>query len=463
MSILGVSRAALPAGQSVNEALGVPAILRAVSLIANTTGALPVEGYRNGALLHARGRRPASSPGPTRSRRPAPSTATPPTTWRPGASRGGGSRGATPTASPVASSWSRPGRSPSASRAATASARRSAGWAARCAREDMRQTIYLPDETGLRGVGPAPAAAAPRSRSRSSPRSGRPTSSPRTAATPASASRPRAPCREDPETGVHEADTLREQWMSKPHNTPRVYDEGIEEIKEFSVNQQGAQMLEARAYEIGDAARMFGIPGALLEYSVPGSCLTYQNVEGEYTKFVRTCLAPNYLEPIEQELTDLLTRSTVARFNVKGILRADIKTRYEVHKIAIETGIYTPEYAGQLEGFVPGDIEFAPVPPAPAGRGPDGAAGRSRAPGSRARSGRTWRRSSRRRTVTVSEPIVEDRGLPVRGHPDPQRHPRPVRQAAWHRTGAASARAARGTIRRHGGGSLGREITPWRQ
>src|SRR5262245_52668522 len=36
---------------SINEALGVPAIFRAVSLIAQTTGSLPVEGYQNGNLL----------------------------------------------------------------------------------------------------------------------------------------------------------------------------------------------------------------------------------------------------------------------------------------------------------------------------------------------------------------------------------------------------------------------------
>jgi hypothetical protein len=81
--------------------------------------------------------------------------------------------------------------------------------------------------------------------------------------------------------------------------------------------------------------------------------------------FVDTCLGPLYLEPIEQALSDLLTRSTVARFNVKGFLRADIKTRYEVHKTAIETGIYGPDYAQREEGILPGDVEFAPVPFAP--------------------------------------------------------------------------------------------------
>ena len=61
-------------------------------------------------------------------------------------------------------------------------------------------------------------------------------------------------------------------------------------------------------------------------------------------------------------MSDLLTRSTTARFNIKGFMRADIKTRFEVHKMAIETGVYDPEYAQREEGILPGDVEFAPVP-----------------------------------------------------------------------------------------------------
>lgn len=107
---------------------------------------------------------------------------------------------------------------------------------------------------------------------------------------------------------------------------------------------------------------MFGIPGSLLEYAQPGSSLTYQNLEGEYTKFVRTCLAPNYLEPIEQAMSDLLTRSTIARFAVAGLLRADSKTRAEVDNILIPLGVKTVAEARAEEGYEAGDVEYAPMP-----------------------------------------------------------------------------------------------------
>ena len=50
-------------------------------------------------------------------------------------------------------------------------------------------------------------------------------------------------------------------------------------------------MLDARAHQDGEAARMFGIPGTLLEYNAPGSSLTYQNISEVFTLFVKSCLA----------------------------------------------------------------------------------------------------------------------------------------------------------------------------
>ena len=112
---------------------------------------------------------------------------------------------------------------------------------------------------------------------------------------------------------------------------------------------------------------MFGIPGPLLEYSAPGSSLTYQNNESVWREFQAGCLSPYYLEPIEQAMSDLLTRSTVARFALAGLLRADSKTRWEIYEIA--TRVVGPEAADQIarqaEGLAPGNIDFAPVPLTP--------------------------------------------------------------------------------------------------
>ena len=160
-----------------------------------------------------------------------------------------------------------------------------------------------------------------------------------------------------------EAQDLKLQWAETANNMPKVIDPMIEDVKQLQWDEQAAQFNDARLYQVGDAARMFGIPGNLVEYSSPGSSLTYQNISEVYTAFLRTCLAPNYLEPIEQAMSDLLTRSTVARFNVDGLLRADIKTRFDVYESGVtKSGVLSLEEARQMEGLAPGDVEHAPIP-----------------------------------------------------------------------------------------------------
>ena len=159
-----------------------------------------------------------------------------------------------------------------------------------------------------------------------------------------------------------EAAALKSQWIDVPNNVPRIINPSIEEVTDSDVNPQGAQMLEARDYQNGEAARMFGMPGALLEYNAAGSSLTYQNVTEVWNQFLKGCLLPNYLEPIEQGLGDLLPRSMVVSFYTQGLLRADIKTRYEVYTSGITSGVLTVENAQQMEGLVAGNPENAPVP-----------------------------------------------------------------------------------------------------
>lgn len=156
-----------------------------------------------------------------------------------------------------------------------------------------------------------------------------------------------------------EALDLKQQWLANPPNYPQVTSGGLT-TQYHDIAQGGAQMLDAREHQNGDAARMFGVPGALLEFSAPGSSLTYQNITEVFTMFVKTGLAINYLEPCEQALGDLLPSSTAVRFNVEGFERADIKTRFEVYAAAV--GLFGADeaaaWARQREGLAPGNVEY---------------------------------------------------------------------------------------------------------
>ena len=219
--------------------------------------------------------------------------------------------------------------------------------------EDMRQIQYLPGRNG-RGFGPLQKLGAAVSVA---------VESEQWAANFFSGSLPSVIGTTDQDMTGDELDAMDQQWMEKPPSLPRWLTNGLT-MSDAPFDPEKAQLRDVRDANVGDAARMFNIPGALIEYQMPGSSLTYRNDETIWTDFQRRCLSPHYLEPMEQEMSDLLTRSTVARFNLDQLLRASAKERAEINAINIASGIYTAEYAAMREGITPGGVDFAPTLPA---------------------------------------------------------------------------------------------------
>ena len=150
------------------------------------------------------------------------------------------------------------------------------------------------------------------------------------------------------ELTANEADALKSQWVSSPSNMPKVVSGGLE-VEAFQVSPREAQLIDVREQSAGDVARMFGINPALLGVASSGSSLTYQNVGDMATELLRLTLGPNFLAPIEEALTDLLPRTTVARFNVDALQRADIGTRFDVYASGIASGVLTIDEAREAE------------------------------------------------------------------------------------------------------------------
>lgn len=174
------------------------------------------------------------------------------------------------------------------------------------------------------------------------------------------------PLGEDPDDpdGLTEAERMALQWSSRAPNLPHVTDPSIEEVDQSGVSEGGATMLQSRGYSNGDAARMFGIPGALLEHSESGSSLTYQNVGQVFTELVRRCLLPDYLEPMEQTFSDLLPRQQTCRFWTADIERADLQTLATVVTTLTGAGLIDAAEGRGMLGL-DGSIETMPVPPSP--------------------------------------------------------------------------------------------------
>jgi len=339
---------------SVDEALESPAIFGAVTLISNTVGSMSMEAYRKGVLL-------PQEDAPRLMQRPNPFTtardffrdtafylATRGLSWWYTAVRD--PLDDSPLSVVPVPPWEVTVEKNDANRL-----RPLIKWADRTVRnEDMTLITYLPGRDGL-GMGPLQKCGAAVSIA---------VESQEWAANFFSGSIPSIIGTTDQELDEADTKALDKQWLEKPPNMPRWLWNGMA-MSESPFDPQKAQLTEARMANVGDAARMFNMPGPLIEYQLGGSSLTYRNDETIWNDFLRRCLAPNYLEPIEQAMSDLLSRSTVARFNTKQLLRGSAKERAEVHKIYVDAGVYGPEVAAKEEGYLPGSVDFAPVPFSP--------------------------------------------------------------------------------------------------
>ena len=168
-----------------------------------------------------------------------------------------------------------------------------------------------------------------------------------------------------------EAQRLHDQYLRKGDYAPaegvdsavgnafRVADSGMD-IVAHQVNPESAQLIESRQHSSGNAATMFGLNAHLLNYSSPGSSLTYQNVGEVFVDAVRTSIKPGYMVPIEDAVSDALARGTTARFNTDELFRADIKTQADVYSTLVTAGMQAEEAARRV-GFDE-SAELAPMP-----------------------------------------------------------------------------------------------------
>lgn len=95
--------------------------------------------------------------------------------------------------------------------------------------------------------------------------------------------------------------------------------------------------VDQRKLSATEVARLFRIPAHLIN-AESGNSLTYSTVEMDGLNFVRFTLQP-YLTTIERSLSrdeDLFPRNGYCAFNVDALMRADSKTRAEVHRLALD-------------------------------------------------------------------------------------------------------------------------------
>jgi HK97 family phage portal protein len=129
----------------------------------------------------------------------------------------------------------------------------------------------------------------------------------------------------------------------------------------LSLTPQESQLLETRRFSVEDIARWFGIPSILindLSNRVP-----YGNnndlIEFFYKFKLRSMLVSLEQTIKKRVMTRQQARSYTVEFGLDALLRSSLKDRMDIYAKAVQNGIYTRNFARQLENEPPvegGDV-----------------------------------------------------------------------------------------------------------
>jgi HK97 family phage portal protein len=136
--------------------------------------------------------------------------------------------------------------------------------------------------------------------------------------------------------------------------------EGGYEFKAISSTNKDSQWLESRDFQIAELGpRFLGVPGLLCGY--PDKTATYASAQEMRQVFVDAGVMP-LTDNIRAELNRSVVIGAPDRFHadfiLEGLLRGDLKTRYEAHQVAVMTGWKSRAEVRKIEGDNPGPPEL---------------------------------------------------------------------------------------------------------
>lgn len=153
-----------------------------------------------------------------------------------------------------------------------------------------------------------------------------------------------------------QADALKERWKAKHSGLANahevvVLDSGAK-FEQLTIPPEDAQFIESRRFQIAEVARIFGVPPHML-MDTERSTSWGTGIEQQGIGFVVYTLRP-WLVRVEQRMTRLLKPAAVyAKYSVEGLLRGDTKGRYDGYAVARQWGWLTVNEIRKLEELPP--------------------------------------------------------------------------------------------------------------
>lgn len=142
-------------------------------------------------------------------------------------------------------------------------------------------------------------------------------------------------------------------------------EEGMTYTAGGNVTPKDAELIPSRKFGVLEVARHTNLPPHLL---MDLDRATFSNIEEQGIQFVTYSLGP-FIARIEQRIGIQLFSEAeqdrfFAEFNVDGLLRGNIKARYEAYQIAVQIGLLSRNECRDFEGMAPydgGDVILEPL------------------------------------------------------------------------------------------------------
>jgi HK97 family phage portal protein len=118
--------------------------------------------------------------------------------------------------------------------------------------------------------------------------------------------------------------------------------------KSISLSPEDAELLESRKFGVVEICRLFHVPPPIVQ-AYENNTFTNANQAGIW--FATYCLGP-WARKIQAEFArSVLPPGIELELDLSGFLQGDPTTRWETHKIAIETGVLDTDEVRQIEGW----------------------------------------------------------------------------------------------------------------
>lgn len=163
---------------------------------------------------------------------------------------------------------------------------------------------------------------------------------------------------------LQQAFDSRHRGWQRAHKTA-VLSGGAKYTPTSSENDK-AQFIEARKFAVEEIARAFRVPSSMM--NIEGS-FTYSSVEQQMLAFTSHCLRP-VIQKLESAFSPLMSRTqggenAFIKFNLTGLLRADIENRMNAYSTGLQAGFLTVNDVRRLEDLRPVDDPSADQPRVP--------------------------------------------------------------------------------------------------